>query len=880
MPTPAIPGDIPLVGRVSELDQMVSRFAESERAAFVIAGAAGVGKTRLAAEVARAATGIGYATEHVVATRSAASIPFGAFATLLPDIDAPAEGLVGLLQHAAEAIAGRAVSGRGLLLVVDDAQLLDDGSAALVHQLVHARSCSVVASLRTPGKVPDPITALWKDGLAGRVDLDPLGERHIDQLTSSILGGPMAGASVRWLWKASAGNPLYVRELLLGAERTGTLDNDGGMWVLRLPLPAPDRLVELVASRLADLSARTVDVVELLAIGEPLAFGMLERISGPTALEDAERNGLIAVQDDGRRSEVRLSHPLYGEVVRQKMPHASLRRHCSTLARAFEATGVRRHDDLLRLARWQLDAGVHRDPVVLGRAAKAARQTFDMDLAARLARAALDSGGGVEAGLVLGEALFSTGRHAEAEAVLAGMVPLCGEDAERALIANARSYNLGMLMHDQVGAVRIAEEALSSISDPGQRLRLLGRLAIMRVYAGELSLAIADAAPLIDSDDEAMVHRGSYPTSLALALSGRTEEAVAVAYRGLETMRRSGDRTQLPESQLIPAVIGHLAGGRLALADADATTGYDTCLRAGDKDGTAAFALLRGWVYVEQGRLSSASRMFREGATINRELDDLSTLRWCLGGVALAEGMAGHEKPALMAMAELDHLPTHWMTAFDPDLVERARAWVKVASGEESSARALLERSAQRAAGGEQPVAEARLLHDLVRLGSPSQAAGRLVELEARVGGELIPAFAAHAQAVVDGSGSGLEVAALRFEALGAMLLAAEAASAASAAYRAEGRARQATACARRASELSEGPCEGVHIPGLAHGEIGRLTKREREVASLAALGASSKEIADRLFLSVRTVENHLQRAYGKLGVTSREELAALHRPL
>ena len=54
------------------------------------------------------------------------------------------------------------------------------------------------------------------------------------------------------------------------------------------------------------------------------------------------------------------------------------------------------------------------------------------------------------------------------------------------------------------------------------------------------------------------------------------------------------------------------------------------------------------------------------------------------------------------------------------------------------------------------------------------------------------------------------------------------------------------------------------------------LSRREREVALLAGQGLSSKDIAAQLFLSVRTVDNHLQRAYAKLGVTNRSELGAV----
>jgi DNA-binding CsgD family transcriptional regulator len=61
--------------------------------------------------------------------------------------------------------------------------------------------------------------------------------------------------------------------------------------------------------------------------------------------------------------------------------------------------------------------------------------------------------------------------------------------------------------------------------------------------------------------------------------------------------------------------------------------------------------------------------------------------------------------------------------------------------------------------------------------------------------------------------------------------------------------------------------------------EVAELTRREREVATLASEGLANREIADRLFLSARTVENHLQHAYEKLGITNRNELSgALER--
>jgi DNA-binding CsgD family transcriptional regulator len=109
---------------------------------------------------------------------------------------------------------------------------------------------------------------------------------------------------------------------------------------------------------------------------------------------------------------------------------------------------------------------------------------------------------------------------------------------------------------------------------------------------------------------------------------------------------------------------------------------------------------------------------------------------------------------------------------------------------------------------------------------------------------------------------------------MGVWALAAEAMSSAAEAYRSEGLVRLANAAQIQAGRWLD-QCAGTVAPGVVtSGDAARLTRRELEVAALAARNLSSREIADRLFLSVRTVDNHLQRVYAKLGVTSRDELA------
>ena len=166
------------------------------------------------------------------------------------------------------------------------------------------------------------------------------------------------------------------------------------------------------------------------------------------------------------------------------------------------------------------------------------------------------------------------------------------------------------------------------------------------------------------------------------------------------------------------------------------------------------------------------------------------------------------------------------------------------------------------------------MLHDLARLGDPDPA--RAAPLADRGIGCIGTARIHHITGLGTGDLDRLGSAAEEFAKIGAYLLAAEAAFGLAGEHRRRGRSRDATAWTRQATAWAE-KCPAARTPGLAMpDEPVALTKREREVAVLAAGGITSKDIAERLFVSVRTVDNHLGRVYDKFGIASRAELAEI----
>ena len=287
------------------------------------------------------------------------------------------------------------------------------------------------------------------------------------------------------------------------------------------------------------------------------------------------------------------------------------------------------------------------------------------------------------------------------------------------------------------------------------------------------------------------------------------------------------------------------------------------------------FAVNLGRVATLQGRMATARRYYAEAAGLAQASHFAGPRRVALSGLALAHAMLGEADAAAQALAERAAGPAFGFRGPEQQLAD---AWTAIASRRPAEAAQRLRDAAAQAASTGHRTAESWLLHDLMRT-SGQDTSARLRELADACDSPLVSARARHGAAARAHDARELAGAVGDFAVLGAMLLAAEAAAGAAEALSRDGDRRAATAALRRSIELAAA-CEGAVTPGLFRaaavhaGAASPLSSREREIAMLAAAGIASKDIAERLYLSVRTVNNHLQHAYTKLGVSSRADLA------
>jgi DNA-binding CsgD family transcriptional regulator len=859
----------PLIGRSEEMRAIQAAISASDVSGIVVYGAAGVGKSRIAREALSAAESHGCEGRWAVGTSSARAIPLGVLSAWAPSgVTDTVQLLRGVIELLTAASPDAAV-----VVGVDDVHLLDDLSIFVVHQIVQRGAAKVILTVRDGEPVPVAVQEIWKGGRFGRLDLQPLSVAETSTLLSATLGGSVDPDAAQRLWNLTRGNVLYLRTIVDQEVADGRLVKQGGFWRWTGDPMMPPGLVELIESRIGALPTPVSDVVDALAVGEPIELAALRRITDPAAVEEAETRGLITLEPAVSGVEVRVAHPLYGEVRRRRAAATKLRRLRGLIA--AELAGGDDHDDIqvvVRRATLSLDSDVTPDPDLLVRAAQGAVWLADLPLAARLAEAAGRAGGRPEPSFVRAHALSWLGRGEEADTVLATIDSGALTDEDHARLAFLRASNMLWALGDPARAKEIIDEA-SRTAPPHARSYIDAFLTVYW-FAVDRPEAARQASESLALDDLPAVVGAEIAWVLATiaADAGRTAEAVAVADAGYTNATRSFDAPHMRFNIADAHISALLLSGRIGDA---VVVAERVRQQAADLPGAAQLlgSAVAGRAALGAGHLDAACAMLEQGA---EGLAASHAIGWGYRyhiprTTALA--MRGSTDEAAAMLAVLDTLPRPFRSlGYENSL---ARAWVVASQGAVSEAITVVLSAAERASAAGQFAAEVVCLQTATQFGDRTSAP-RLHELESIVEGPRVGLAARFAVAMRDGDAAELSSVSEEFERMGDLVAAIDAAAHAALAYRGQDLRGSALTCSARGDALAE-QCGGASTPALRQAaQPLPLTDREAEIVMMIGEGLPNRAIAERLTVSVRTVESHIYRAMAKTGTTSREELAGL----
>ncbi len=752
-----------------------------------------------------------------------------------------------------------AVSRRpGEAMMVDDADRLDDEAAALVHSLVvHEAapillSCTVDPLRPDPAQIPEAIRALWKDGHLPRFDLRPIDTGELTDYLQGELGAPPTGRDVQRLTRWCGGDLAALTALIDSSIRARDWRTVQGVAVLAGRPTLPLQIREQVAAIVAALPTEVREVLDLLAAAVPildertdgwLPLAPLSRLYDFSVLVEAERCGVIESEPaSAAAARVRLSAPLLGEVITAQLP------------------GLRRLQLIGRLR----DAVVAESPRPLGDETTTLRGLLDLSVPPAAGRTCtLDAG---RSALRLGDPA--------AVSVLAGGD--CANDPEGAALAAWAKLHLGDVDgFEQLVAAWSGDRSplwrgLGDFTAQARQWQVGGPQAFLRYWDGE-------------------------PGGL-----------IGAVRRSLATDRRSG------------AWFGLLAAGTAFLAGRFTATNtiLEATRPAARDDGLLVFYLLLVELHLDlmvDGGERACERTERARDGIQWRSDELhaaadfacalahlavgsfgeaiTELRSCIPFLAAVpwRQVATHLLGRALAMASgTGSAGSHAWDGEDtalPLTVAAAgldRAWAGAGDDAADAIDTLLATAA--ALLGPAPVLALEQLETALRFLPPGDGARvrTAVDALARAAGtaehtERVGLIADYGAAVNAGDGAALAAVAARYQRLGLLPVAADAYAQAAAAHRRTEDERAAAINAIGARDLVA-QMGGLHSPAQRRVVVPELTRREQDVVASVALGLSNREIADRLHLSVRTVEGHLLRAGMKTGLRCREDLARYWR--
>lgn len=680
--------------------------ALADKGGAVVLGPDGVGKSTVARLAAEE-----FCAEHpttttrwVIGTPAERVVPFGAFGHLIDIADV---GKPAALLRAARTSLTRAAEQGDLLLIVDEAHDLDILSATLVYQLALTRAARMIVTARADA-APPAIAALWTDGLLERIDLEP---------------------------PAGVTTAAEVDEFL--AE-----------------LPGPAR-----------------SVVEFLSILEPLTLDDLNVLAGDGAVGQAEELGAAETRvrnHDDQRPVVYTAHPLFAVRMRAALGDDGTRRRRTELVRLLAGHPAEHLSDRLRLASLALDSDVPQPVDEVAAAAQQALRLGDLLLSERLARAAVERSGGLDARLTLGQALGWQGRGREAGAVLAAVNPAELSESELMAWAVPRAANQFFMLGEPEKATAFLQTTRGRLTDPAARTVLDGLSATFAMNAGNLRHAMALAMEVLS---------GSAASDMAVSWAA-SAAALSSARMGRfgDVERLAGQATAAEHPGLLRFTVGLGQITSLLMsaevAQAQALAQQFTDFAELQQPGRAIGEVLSAYVLLIQGEFETAAALLEPAAA---ELERTGYSWGPLSLMLLATAIAhqGDIPGSAKALRRAESRHGTKSALFAPEL-GLARAWTRATARDGTGAVTAAREAARAAERAGQSAVALLAWHDAVRL-DDRRAADPISRLTSQIKCAVGDLIAKHARALVAGDAAGLTAVADELAATGMGAAAADA---------------------------------------------------------------------------------------------------------
>jgi DNA-binding CsgD family transcriptional regulator len=869
---------------------------KTSQAVFLISGP-GIGKSALVEAISERLTR-DMNVLRIHGSSSLAKVPFGVLAPYTSGLSAEeAVSPVAVLRSVWTYFQKlRSAKDGPLLLVVDDAHHLDDATASIVVDMVSAGWASVLATGRSRPGLPAAMNQLWYDGLADRIDLRPLTHEQVAEAVAQALEGIVPESTVQALWAESGGNPLLLDCLLNDAIESGSLVKRNGIWLLLGSWPSGGRkLTDVVAKQLQRRSAEEQEALKLIALSEPVPRGLIEEVCGAPAVRSLLEHQLVR-ESTGGSAELRLWYPSYSGAIR-RMVSASrslhLRKQLLEHAQHHPTTA----EGMLRMVSWSLECGAEvADAELLEAAVLAARLFQDslaLDAAARIrdpdlrqrgqvamARAYYNRGSYEEAARQLDLHFAADGEPARnpgdvllwacTHAALGHIPEAFLEDARRLLDVNGHAAKTGELSDSSGSEMRhwtvLELFALSAAAD----YRSLGK------YLDEFE-SIRPGG--VDPGGGSPARRAFMLAmrSEVLRSEGRSETAENTAAEAQALLAADGSELFFfPEFVLHRQLGAAMSAGRwMAVDDYLGTYSSQRSHALVTFGGTVQS--WRGLSLLLRDTLDAAGAYLLPAVEALRENDPLGLLPVTLAAAAYAAARTGDPTQARRLLQDFDYLesPGRGFDAEYARVFSAASADVlRARDGGPATLLALLDDASVVSSPGAE-----LLIHAVAAELGHHGDFSRIASLTENMEGTWAAAWHQFAAAHLSGTAADYLEAGEAVHAAGLVRVARNLFAAAADRYGIAGdRLRSREAAARR-DDCDRELRVTIDIGAASEPSSGvQLTRRERDIVVLAVEGLTDRQIADKLMVSVRTVEGHLYRSYAKLGIRGRDQLASAVR--